>query len=331
MMGCEREEIHVYTAPKDQIQPVVEADNPHGTSGDSPHAAMAELPRPQLTWTLPADWKEAPPDNAVTLAAFALPGGKDGEGGDVSIARLANLSGNEVLLVNMFREIAGLEPLSKEESLKQMTPVEAGGEKGKLFEIGGKTKDGHSVEIVTAIVHRADGSWFYRLAGDPAIVSAQKAAFMDFIKSVRIKEGQPQGQRVASTDTAQDFHWTVPTDWKVTPHNEMQVARFAVPGKAEVFVSVFSNDTGGTLANVNRWRRQLKLPEVTAQDLPSLISSLDSGNSQSLLVDMTSNGQELIGAIVPRDGRYWFYKLQGDGGAVAPQKNAFIAFAKSIP
>lgn len=231
----------------------------------------------------------------------------------------------------MFREIAGLKPLSEEESLKQMTPVEAGGEKGKLFEVAGKTKDGHSVEIVTAIVHRPDGSWFYRLAGDPAVVSAQKAAFMDFIKTVRIKAGPPAERMAASTDTAPDFHWTVPADWKVTPHNEMQVARFAVPGKAEVFVSVFSNDTGGTLANVNRWRRQLKLPEVTAQDLQPLVSSLDPSNPQSLLVDMAGNGQELIGAIVPRDGRYWFYKLQGDAGAVTPQKNAFIAFAKSSP
>lgn len=76
MLGCEREKIHVYTAPKDQIPTVAASDNPHGMSGDNPHAAMGELPRPQITWTLPPDWKEASPDSAVTLAAFTLPGGK---------------------------------------------------------------------------------------------------------------------------------------------------------------------------------------------------------------------------------------------------------------
>ena len=46
---------------------------------------------------------------------------------------------------------------------------------------------------------------------------------------------------------------------------------------------------------------------------------------------MTNNNKRLLGAIVPREGRYWFYKLLGDAAAVAPEKDAFIAFAKSKP
>ena len=104
-----------------------------------------------------------------------------------------------------------------------------------------------------------------------------------------------------------------------------------MPGKADVSVSVFPGDTGGTLANVNRWRRKLALPAATEENLQSLIAPLDPADSQAILVDMTNNNQQLIGAIVPRDGKYWFYKLQGDTAAVAPQKDAFIAFAKSKP
>ncbi len=133
------------------------------------------------------------------------------------------------------------------------------------------------------------------------------------------------------TPTAQNFNWNVPTQWKTQPAGQMQVARFSVPGKAEVFVSVFPSDTGGTLANVNRWRRQLHLTELTEANLASVVSPLDPANSQATLVDMTNNGQQLLGAIVPRDGQYWFYKLLGDASSVAPQKDAFIAFAKSKP
>ena len=37
----------------------------------------------------------------------------------------------------------------------------------------------------------------------------------------------------------------------------------AVEGaKADVTVSIFPNDTGGVVANVNRWRTQVGLPET---------------------------------------------------------------------
>jgi hypothetical protein len=41
--------------------------------------------------------------------------------------------------------------------------------------------------------------------------------------------------------------------------------------------------------------------------------------------------RQMIGAIVPRDGQWFFYKLMGDADAVAPQKETFAAFAKSGP
>jgi hypothetical protein len=46
---------------------------------------------------------------------------------------------------------------------------------------------------------------------------------------------------------------------------------------------------------------------------------------------MTNSPTRLVGAVVPRGGRYWFYKLSGDAEAVAFEKEAFVAFAKSQP
>ena len=62
-----------------------------------------------------------------------------------------------------------------------------------------------------------------------------------------------------------------------------------------------------------------------------MVAVLDAGMPDSVLVDMTNNNQRLVGAIVPRDGQWYFYKLLGDAAAVGPQKDAFIAFAKSQP
>jgi hypothetical protein len=233
----------------------------------------------------------------------------------------------------MWRQQVGLEALSRDEALKQYQPVQVAGRKGQLFEISSKSEP---LKILTAVVHEPEGSWFYKLSGDAAVVDKEKQAFLDFLQTIEVKEP-------AHTHTAEDghdshddhFHWTVPPSWKATAPKQMQVARFSVPEQgnatAEVSVSVFPGDTGGTLANINRWRKQLQLKEVGESELSSLVKPLDPALPGSILVDMTSSGKRMVGAIVPRGERYWFYKLMGDAAAVAPEKDAFIGFAKSKP
>lgn len=130
------------------------------------------------------------------------------------------------------------------------------------------------------------------------------------------------------------FKWTVPADWKESKPGPMQQARFTVPEKdgaqAEVAVSVFPSDTGGTLANVNRWRGQLGLPPVDESGLASLVTPL-SVAANAVLVDLAHDDKRMLAAIVPRDGIWWFYKLTGGAPAVANARDAFIGFVSSKP
>jgi len=322
--GCKREEIQVYTAPKDKRPaPSVVADS--GMPKPRP-------PKPQVTWTLPKGWTETSAGQ-MSVASFSIKGSGDAEA-QVTITPLARLAGRDAEIVNMWREQVGQEPLSREEAAKQFTAVDVGGEPGNLFEISGTPNQGAApARIVTAMVHRADASWFYKLSGDAAVVEAQKPAFVEFLKSIRLKEAPPTAETAA--DSAPKPKWTVPSQWEEVAPGQMQMAKFNVPArgsaKAEVSVSIFPNDTGGTLANVNRWRRQIGLPEVQAAELPSLVSPLDLSNPDAILVDMKSDSKRMLGAIVPRGGSYWFYKLTGDAEAVAPEKESFVAFVKSQP
>jgi hypothetical protein len=327
--GCQREEIQVYTAPKDPPRAVRAVDS-HAV--DSP--SRAPRAKPQVTWTLPQGWKESAASQ-MSVASFAIQdtGGLEAQ---VTITPLGRLAGHDTQLVNMWREAVGLEPLDAEEAAKQFESVEVGGESGRLFQIEGRPKDGSGpARIVTAMVHRADATWFYKLAGDAALVVAQKPAFLEFLKSIRIKEAPAPSAAETSPDGGSRPNWTVPGQWKEMPPGQMQLAKFAVPqrgsAKAEVSVSVFPNDTGGTLANVNRWRNQIGLPEVKEGELSAVVSALDPAAPGAMLTDMKSGARQLLGAIVPRDGRYWFYKLMGDAEAVTPEKESFIAFATSKP
>jgi hypothetical protein len=289
----------------------------------------------------------------MSVATFKI-AGDAGATAEVAVTPLPGLSGKEAAIVNMWRQQAGQPELSDDDALKQLTPVEIGGVAGKMFEVAGKSQAGLPMKIVTAMMPRGDVSWFYKLEGDAALVDAQKSAFVDFLKSVKIEDapatalaspaaaspdalpamGAPgSGADVAGTPGPQN--WTVPSDWKTLVPGAMQVAKFAVPeqsgAKADVTVSTFPSATGGTLANVNRWRRQIGLAPIADADLAGVASALDDKNPDAVLVDLSNNNRRLIGAIVPRDGQWYFYKLMGDAGAVGPQKDAFIAFAKSQP
>jgi hypothetical protein len=111
----------------------------------------------------------------------------------------------------------------------------------------------------------------------------------------------------------------------------MQDGKFLVAGgKATVTISIFQGATGGTLANVNRWRtQQLGLPATDEGTLPSLLTPLDLPDTKASLVDMTGPTQRMVAAIVPHGEQVWFFKMLGDEAAVGAEKTAFIEFVKT--
>lgn len=322
--GCKREVIRVYVAPK---EPPADSVGEHG---------KAEA---QIAWKLPEGWHETAPSK-VNFASFAI-AAKEGEA-TVNISQLPDLRGRELLVVNMWREQVGQPPLTEEEAGKALTPVIVAGTPAQSFEVAG-TRDGKPMRIVTAMLHRPEASWFFKLAGDEAAVLAHKTEFIEFVKTIRFVEGdQPETapaaaappQPAAQSPIASQFKWTVPEGWQALAPGQMQVAKFSVPEqngtKAEVAVSIFPSESGGTLANVNRWRQQLGLPAIDEAALKDYVTPLDA-TPDALLVDLANEQRRMLGAIVPRDGRWWFYKMMGDAAAVAAARESFVAFVKSSP
>jgi hypothetical protein len=77
---------------------------------------------------------------------------------------------------------------------------------------------------------------------------------------------------------------------------------------------------------------------LTPVEQPELtkLASVDVMGGKATLVDVTGvsprNGQKarLIGAIVPRDGSTWFYKLMGDEAVAEQNKPAFVKFIQTV-
>lgn len=288
---------------------------------------------------MPSGWKEGAP-NQVSVANFDISDGK-GNSANVSIAPLPPLANRETAIVNMWRQQMGLEEVSSAEAEKALSEVSVAGSKGKLFELAGTANSTDRMQrIITVMQHSPTATWFFKISGDDALVTKEKANFLTFIKSVNLdrlqapKAASEMSRRETSAPKS-SYDWKAPAAWQQVPPGMMQDAKFQVPPQngatAEVTVSVFDSDTGGDLANVNRWRGQIKLPPVDEAGLGKIVQPLDAKIPGSIVVDMENADQRLIGAVVPRGGSWFFYKLRGGAEAVAAQKNAFIAFSLAEP
>jgi hypothetical protein len=318
--GCERKDVQVYTAPKDR--PFV----PHTEAEEKPSRPSEAIWRPALTWTLPAGWRDLGPDQANVGRFSAGPA-------SVAVTALASMEGKESLLVNMWRQVRGLGPLDEAEAAKMLLDVPIAGAMGKMFEVS----DGEgekATRFIVAFVHRSEGSLFFKIQGSEATVSEQKAAFIEFLKTVKF-DGATSEAPAPPPPEEVALPGKVPEGWTPVAPGPMQQAKFSVPekdgAKADVTVSVFPSATGGTVENVKRWRRQLGLADIEDAAVAQLAKPLDGGPEGSVMVDLQNESRAMTGAIVPRGGQWWFYKLMGDSAAVAGAREALVAFAKGTP
>lgn len=131
--------------------------------------------------------------------------------------------------------------------------------------------------------------------------------------------------------------WTAPAHWAAKPASAMRKGSYAIKeGDAEADLSItsFPGDTGGLLANLNRWRGQISLPALAADQLDANTEHLDIGSLHVDVVDFAGSAggtpTRILGAVVPVGGETWFFKLMGPDALVAKEKPAFLEFLHSV-
>ena len=117
-------------------------------------------------------------------------------------------------------------------------------------------------QLLAAMVQAGEQSWFFKLTGDPAVVEPSRTRFLDFVKSIKFSAG-----------TEPRPTWTLPADWEELPGNQIRLAtlRFQSGGQP---LEITVIPAGGTvLDNVNRWRKQVNLEPIPADELASTTES----------------------------------------------------------
>ncbi len=131
----------------------------------------------------------------------------------------------------------------------------------------------------------------------------------------------------------------LPDGWEKTadPPESGRIVTFKIKdgGKtAEVNIQMFPGNLGGRLANVARWRDQLKLPEVDSKQLEKhLKSGFTLAGEDATFADIAGEGdnaERILGVLATRFGRTWSIKMKGPKDVVRNQESAFISFLRSI-
>jgi hypothetical protein len=187
LAACGEERVASYRVPKekDPELPMAAADagaQPAQAAGPS----MADTSVPtaggdSLVWQAPAGWvpKAA---SAMRKGSFSVPGA--GGEADLSITAFPGDVGGELANVNRWRGQVGLTPLGPEGLDASVSRFSANGLAFTLVDLTGQGDPGAKA-ILGAIVPFGGSTWFFKLSGTGALVGGSKAAFVDFLHTVK--------------------------------------------------------------------------------------------------------------------------------------------------
>ena len=342
LTGCNPDDVRVYRIPKEKPATATAA-------ASRPNAARPERAIPTMRWETPAGWTEQTP-SGMSVATLQVTGRSD-EQAEASAVPFPGVVGRDLDIVNILRGKYQLEPLRNGDATNSFEKISVGAAgTGRLFEMvtpdanGGSKSHGR---ILVATFERDGTSWFFKFAGDDALVRDEKARFLELLRSVSFSDisappvastasGKTPGREAGSPLP----EWTIPATWQEQPPSQMLLAKFVVPGdaeaRAEMTVSSFPGDVGGLLPNINRWRKQVGLDPLNEEQVQGNSEPLKLSSGAATLVDVTGKDPKtdrpsrLIGIIQPHHNGTWFYKLMGNEAVVAKEKVAFLKFLQTI-
>ena len=143
--------------------------------------------------------------------------------------------------------------------------------------------------MLAAMITKETKTWFFKLMGQNDVVAGQAQAFRDWISSVQFTDGAPP-----------EPEWVAPPGWSQLPASGMRFATMAIDGAAvEATVIPLPTPPGDAdeyvLSNVNRWREQLQLDEIGANELTEHTEIIELPDAKAVLAEFSGQA--------PTDGR----------------------------
>lgn len=158
---------------------------PAGSSnptGDMANTAVATASGAALTWTAPSHW-QSKAGSAMRKATFTM-AGEGGANAELAVTAFPGDVGGEVANVNRWRGQIQLPPLGEPEVAGAITRLEANGLKIAFVDMV-NTAAATPTRMLGAWVPYQGSTWFFKLTGPDALVAREKAAFVQFLNTVK--------------------------------------------------------------------------------------------------------------------------------------------------
>jgi len=136
--------------------------------------------------------------------------------------------------------------------------------------------------------------------------------------------------------------WNAPAGWQRRPlSNFINQGNFMLPAydgpPASLTISVFPDQTGGLVNNVNRWREQLNQPPLSESEVLESIETIEVAALPEPIQFIRIDGTEGDGQAAATEGGFlfledesWFFKLSGPTQAVDQHSEDFREFLQSV-
>jgi hypothetical protein len=191
-----------------------------------------------------------------------------------------------------------------------------------------------------------------REVGADELAKVTRQLKLDGVVATMVAISGPGAGKMAGGDAAPPDHppigeadpakarisYAAPKNWKELPPGGFRVAAFYVSEgeeKALVTVIPLAGQAGTLLSNVNRWREELGLPKVDAEQLKKDVRPLEVAGLPGHYIDLrgperTGRRLRTLAVSVPRQDQTWFFKMLGTADLVGRERAHFEEFVTSV-
>lgn len=139
-------------------------------------------------------------------------------------------------------------------------------------QVAGKSEPGR---LVGVMLPHGEEMWFFKMLGPDEAVKGHVEQVKSFVSTVKFDKNEPS--------------WTVPKGWTELPGDAVTFTSFVLDPATPTIKLAVSRFPGqqDLTANVNRWRGQLKLPPVDAEEAKKSAVPLKTESGEALWVELS--------------------------------------------
>jgi hypothetical protein len=254
--------------------------------------------------------------------------------------------------VNRWRGQMQLKPVEEDKLADSVRRLQFAGGEAAVVDLLGKFKTGGmSPPFAGKMTGGADGplptghpdiaSGNDLPPGHPAVSDSNRSSESSNSATAKDRLARPAATSADSSSVDQSqlpFTFTAPKDWHKADLPQFAAAAFAAgegDKRVDITVTPMLGPGGDLLMNVNRWRSQLGLSPITADELSSYTDPYKVDGKSAHLVRLfgpdTANPQPGIEAAMVEGGdSTWVFKMRGGADTVKDQQDNFQKLIDSI-